>query len=118
MDPADTLPPVEQDQNNRNEKDEPLFLQELLAICCGVISPKSLNGLNHCNLDNDFQIANQEQNIGMLLRYQGFLGLNYVALSSKRCINYARLCSIIEFLCCMRYMIKTIPYSLYDIGST
>jgi len=67
MDPADTLPPVEQDQNNRNEKDEPLFLQELLAICCGVISPKSLNGLNHCNFDNDFQIANQEQNIRDLL---------------------------------------------------
>ena len=77
MDPADTLPSLEQDQNNRNEKDEPLFLEKLLAICCGVISPKSLNGLNHCNLDNDFQIANQEQNIGMLLRYQGCLGLNY-----------------------------------------
>ena len=57
---------------NRNEQDEPLFIQKLLAICCGVISPKSLNGLNHCNLDNDFQIANQEQNIGMLLRYPGF----------------------------------------------
>ena len=76
MDPADTLPPLEQDQNNRNEKDEPLILQ-LLTICCGVISPKSLNGLNHCNLDNDFQIANQEQNIGMLLGYQGFSGLNF-----------------------------------------
>ena len=71
MNSADTLSPVEQDQNNRNEKDEPLFLQ-LLAICCGVISPKSLNGLNNCKLDNDFQIANQEQNIGMVLRYQGF----------------------------------------------
>ena len=52
----------------QEKKDKPTFLQELLAICCGVISPRSLNGLNHCNLDNDFHTANQEQNISMLLK--------------------------------------------------
>ena len=52
----------------QEKKDTPTFLQELLAICCGVISPRSLNGLNHCNLDNDFHTANQEQNISMLLK--------------------------------------------------
>jgi len=52
---------------NQDKKDKPTFLQKLLAICCGVISPKSLNGLNHCNIDNDFQTANQEQNIRDLL---------------------------------------------------
>ena len=62
MDQDDTMPAVEQDQN---EKNEPLFLQKLLAICCGVISPRSLNGLNHGNLDNDFQIAHQFQDISM-----------------------------------------------------
>ena len=40
-----------------------LFIQQLITICCGVISPRSLNGLNHCNLDDDFHIAAQEQNI-------------------------------------------------------
>ena len=40
-----------------------VFIQNLIVICCGVISPRSLNGLNHCRLDDDFQIAGQEQNI-------------------------------------------------------
>ena len=53
---------------NQDKKDKPSFLQKLLAICCGVISPRSLNGLNHCNLDDDFHIANQQQNISMLLK--------------------------------------------------
>ena len=45
-------------------KDKPgEFILKLITICCGVISPRSLNGLNHCNLDDDFQIAAQEQNI-------------------------------------------------------
>ena len=56
------------DRDKQTKKDEPMFLQKLLAICCGVISPRSLNGLNHCNLDNDFHIANQEQNISMLAK--------------------------------------------------
>ena len=72
MDQDGLMPEVEQNQNNQNGKDEPLFLQELLAICCGVISPRSLNGLNHGNLDNDFQIAHQFQDISMFLRYLGF----------------------------------------------
>ena len=57
MDQDGTTPAVEQDQNIQNDKDDPLFLLKLLTICCGVISPRSLNGLNHGNLDNDFQIA-------------------------------------------------------------
>ena len=67
MNPADASLALEQNTNtaNQNKKNEPLFLQKLLAICCGVISPRSLNGLNHCNLDNDFHTANQEQNISM-----------------------------------------------------
>ena len=44
------------------------FIHKLIAICCGVISPRSLNGLNHCYLDNDFQTASQEQNIRKLLQ--------------------------------------------------
>ena len=52
--------------NNQEKKDKPAFLQELLAICVGVISPRSLNGLNHMNLDNDYHLANQPQNISML----------------------------------------------------
>ena len=40
-----------------------VFIKELVTICCGVISPRSLNGLNHCKLDDDFKIAAQEQNI-------------------------------------------------------
>ena len=52
--------------NSQDKKTKPNFLQKLLAICVGVISPRSLNGLNHCNLDNDYHIANQEQDIRML----------------------------------------------------
>ena len=44
-------------------KKEPYFIHKLITICCGVISPRSLNGLNHCHLDDDFHIAAQEQNI-------------------------------------------------------
>ena len=40
-----------------------LFILQLITICCGVISPRSLNGLNHCNLDDKFQINAQEQDI-------------------------------------------------------
>ena len=47
---------------------ETSFIHKLIAICCGVISPRSLNGLNHCYLDNDFQTAAQEQNISKLLQ--------------------------------------------------
>ena len=65
MDQDGTTLEVVQDQNNQNKKDKPLFLHELLAICCGVISPRSLNGLNHGSLDNDFQIAHQFQDISM-----------------------------------------------------
>ena len=42
---------------------EPCFIHKLVTICCGVISPRSLHGLNHCHLDDDFQTAAQEQNI-------------------------------------------------------
>ena len=44
-------------------KKEPYFIHKLLTICCGVISPRSLNGLNYCHLDDNFHIAAQEQNI-------------------------------------------------------
>ena len=39
------------------------FIEELITICCSVISPRSLTGLNHCKLDDNFLIAAQEQNI-------------------------------------------------------
>ena len=42
---------------------ETSFIHKLIAICCGVISPRSLNGLNHSHLDDDYQIGAQEQNI-------------------------------------------------------
>ena len=41
----------------------PEFLKQLINICCGVISPRSLNGLNHGRLDNYFQIRAQLQDI-------------------------------------------------------
>ena len=44
-------------------KKEPYFIHKLITICCGVISPRSLNGLNHCHLDDDFHIAAQEESI-------------------------------------------------------
>ena len=47
----------------KDAKKEPFYIHKFLTICCGVISPRSLNGLNHCHLDDDFQIAAQEQNI-------------------------------------------------------
>ena len=39
------------------------FTKQLLDICCGVISPRSLNGLNHGFLDNEYQLQAQEQHI-------------------------------------------------------
>ena len=47
----------------KNAKKETFYIDKFLTICCGVISPTSLNGLNHCHLDDDFQIATQKQNI-------------------------------------------------------
>ena len=41
----------------------PEFLKQLINICCGVISPRPLNGLNHGRLDNYFQIRAQLQDI-------------------------------------------------------
>ena len=40
-----------------------VFIQKLILICCGVISPRSLHGLNHCHLDDAYYIEAQEQNI-------------------------------------------------------
>ena len=39
------------------------YQNELITIFCGVISPRPLNGLNQCKLDDDFQIAAQVQNM-------------------------------------------------------
>ena len=39
------------------------FFKQLLKICCFVISPRSLTGLNHAHLDEIFQLDAQEQNI-------------------------------------------------------
>ena len=50
-------------KENQPENKKVYFIQQLITICCGVISPRSLNGLNHCNLDDKFQITAQEQNI-------------------------------------------------------
>ena len=44
--------------------DDTYFIVQLITICCGVISPRSLNGLNHCNIDDEYQVAGQEQKIG------------------------------------------------------
>ena len=52
--------------NPDNREKETHFIHKLISICCGVISPRSLNGLNHCYLDDDFQTAAQEQHIRKL----------------------------------------------------
>ena len=39
------------------------FIKQLLKICCFVISPRSMTGLNHAHLDEIFQINTQVQNI-------------------------------------------------------
>ena len=39
------------------------FFKQLLQICCFVISPRSLTGLNHAHLDENFQLQMQVQNI-------------------------------------------------------
>ena len=48
--------------------------KNLINICCGVISPRPLNGLNQCKLDDDFQIAAQVQNMREL-KYEKGLSL-------------------------------------------
>ena len=58
----------EQEPNRGLIENETAFIQELIVICCGVISPRSLNGLNHCYLDNEFQKTAQEQNICKFLQ--------------------------------------------------
>ena len=45
------------------EENSNAFIRQLITICCGVISPKSLNGLNHFRRDDPYQKAAQEQNI-------------------------------------------------------
>ena len=50
-------------ENPTQVEREPRFIRKLVTICCGVISPRSLNGLNHGHLDDDYQIGAQEQNI-------------------------------------------------------
>ena len=52
-----------QEEQEKVESKSDVFIQKLITICCGVISPRSLNGLNYCNLDDDFHVAAQEQNI-------------------------------------------------------
>ena len=39
------------------------FFQQLLTLCCFVVSPRSVNGLNHGYFDDGFQSATQKQNI-------------------------------------------------------
>ena len=46
--------------------ENPKFIKQLLDVCCGVISPRSLNGLNHSRLDNHSQIEAQLQDISKL----------------------------------------------------
>ena len=43
------------------------FTKQLLDICCGVISPRSLNGLNHGFLDHKYQLRAQQQSISKFL---------------------------------------------------
>ena len=50
------------DELERIVKD-PEFLNQLINVCCGVISPRSFNGLNHGRLDYDFQIQAQLQDL-------------------------------------------------------
>ena len=58
----------EQETDADQLQKESHFIHKLIVICCGVISPRSLNGLNHCYLDNEFQTRAQEQNIRELLQ--------------------------------------------------
>ena len=44
-------------------KKDTVLIQQLILICCGVISPRSLHGLNHCHLDDAYYIEAQVQNI-------------------------------------------------------
>ena len=48
---------------NDTDGSNSLFFLQLITICCGVISPRALNGLNHCYHDDKFQITAQEQDI-------------------------------------------------------
>ena len=56
---------IREKERNRNLilKDDSGFLKQLVNICCGVISPRSLDGLNHGCLENEHHIAVQQQNI-------------------------------------------------------
>ena len=56
LDPSSSNAPEGFNKGLTHVKKEPSFIIKLLAICCGVISPRSLN-------DDDFLIATQEQNI-------------------------------------------------------
>lgn len=58
----------EQETDADQLQKESHFIHKLIVICCGVISPRSLNGLNHCYLDNEFQTIAQEQNIRELIQ--------------------------------------------------
>ena len=51
---------------DQRESGTACFFTKLVTICCGVVSPRSLIGLNHANLDQQFQISAQEQNIRKL----------------------------------------------------
>ena len=48
------------------------FIQKLVTICCGVISPRSLNGLNNLELKEP-DISAQEQNISKLIQIESNL---------------------------------------------
>ena len=54
---------IPEDRSSPKINPEDRFIAELLTICCNVISPRSLIGLNHCHLDDQIQISRQEQNI-------------------------------------------------------
>ena len=50
-----------EDSVDKVSKDD--FMQQLLSICCNVISPRPLNGLNYGHFDDYFNISSQAQNI-------------------------------------------------------
>ena len=56
-------PDVARTSADAPEGNDNVFIQQLILICCGVISPRSLHGLNHCHLDDAYYIEAQEQNI-------------------------------------------------------
>ena len=56
-------PDVARTSADAPEGNDNVFIQKLILICCGVISPRSLHGLNHCHLDDAYYIEAQVQNI-------------------------------------------------------